>query len=312
MEVTRISPKRLKRNQEATGVHTGWSAAGYLLFGLPFIAVGVWTGGMGFGLIPHDPEKLNAPLWSLGVFGTVFGAGGLMVWTMAFRRLQLKGKLKAMQVLYPGDPAMEDYPWDRTGFSPPRWAPVRNAAFGLGFMVIFLSFFNWWAFASGDGPMLVKISVGFFDVLLIGGVFHTIYIALQALKFGETRLLYEQFPYGADEVVELKIQVPPVLREARSAKLSLRGIREFYEVTGSGKNRSKRLVHEAHFEGTQELTKKDLGQWSNQISTFWALPADLRETDLTSSEPFYWELELALDLPGIDLAQRYLLPVYRT
>jgi hypothetical protein len=40
------------------------------------------------------------------------------------------------------------------------------------------------------------------------------------------------------------------------------------------------------------------------------LPADARPTQLSGDKPLYWELEVKLDLPGLDFNETYLVPVY--
>lgn len=312
-EVQSIQPYRLKNRQQEVGYHTAsWSTKGYFLFGTPFIGVGAWITCVGLGWVGHDPSKVHAPLWVLAVLGLSFMAAGLFVWNMGIRQLRMERQRNVLRARYPGDKAMDDFPWDRSGYSPPRWEPVRKAWVGLAFMLLFLSGFNWWAFGSGGGPTMVKITIGLFDLFMLWGLYSALRTTWHAIKFAKTRLHFDHFPYCPNEPIELRVHIPSVLRRANKATLHLRGIREFYEVHGSGKNRSKRIVHEAQYEGVQEFSLAQLIQWPDEIRSQWQLPTDAPETDLTAEKPMYWELNLKVDLPGLDLEQHYLVPVYRT
>jgi hypothetical protein len=39
-------------------------------------------------------------------------------------------------------------------------------------------------------------------------------------------------------------------------------------------------------------------------------PSDAQPTHLSTAKPTFWELEVKLDLPGLDFNETYLVPVY--
>jgi hypothetical protein len=301
---------RLRNRTEPVGLHASHSSRGMLLFGLPFFGVGVWITLVGLEMVEVDPSSVHAPMWVLTVVGLIFAASGCLIWSMGwqqYRQLKLLNKQKAK---YPGEAAMADYPWNRDGYSPPRWTPARKAWSAAVFMIVFSSVFNWWAFGSGDGPLPVKIGIGVLDLILVWVVWFAIKRTWHALKFGQTRLVYDEFPYLPGETIQLRIEVPQVLRNGRSATVTLRQVLEYYEISGHGKNRNKRLVHEVKYEDAQELSETDLAQWPGIIRTEWTLPKVATGTQLHAEKPVFWELELKMEVPGLDLEQRYLLPVY--
>ncbi|MEM6886177.1 MAG: hypothetical protein AAF571_14205 [Verrucomicrobiota bacterium] len=307
------SPIRLTGRTTSVGSATGLPVWGMGLFGLPFVGFGVWITLMGLEVVDIDPSKVHAPMWIITVAGLVFFFAGLMVWGMGVRQVLHNKKLRLHAQQNPNIPAMSDYPWDTTGYSPPRWQPFIN---GLGmavFMTIFLSMFNWWAFWSGDGVIFVKIIVSVFDLILISVWVATVKSIIHAFKFGKTRLEFGQFPYHTGDWFQVKIQLPAGLERVESAKLVFRCVREFYEVYRTGNKRSKRLVHEQLWAEEQELSGAEIGQWPRFLNATFTIPAAAPGSDITTQaeeKPIFWELEMELKVPGVDLKQQYLVPVY--
>jgi len=307
------SLKRLTGRTSAVGSSSGFSPLGMLLFGLPFVGFGIWMILMGLEIVAVDPSKVHAPMWVITVSGLVFFFAGLMVWGIGGRQAlhEKKRQLHAQQ--NPNIPAMADYPWDATGYSPPRWQPLIKGLGGAAFMTVFMSMSNWWAFWSGDGVIFVKIIVSIFDLILISVWFTTFKSIIHAFKFGKTRLEFGQFPYHTGDWFQAKIQLPAGLERVESAKLVFRCVREFYEVSGSGKNRSKRLVHEQLWAEKQELNGAEIGKWPRFLNATFTIPGAAPGSDIATraeEKPIFWELEMQLAVPGVDLKQQYLVPVY--
>ncbi len=211
----------LQRRSSKLGVPT-W---GGFLFGGVFVAVGTAIILVGTRILAVDPASVHAPYLVLTVAGVSFALGGFMVWGMAWQQFAANRQRKEAARLHPNEPALEDYPWHPDGFEVSEW-PGAAKAVGLAIgLTVFLSMFNWWAFAAG-GPWMVKGIVGVFDLIAV----------LLWCKAGQ--------------------QVLSALN---------------YE-----------------------------------------LPADAQPTQLSADKPVFWELEVGLDLPGLDFKETYLVPIYNS
>lgn len=302
--------KRLKNRNDPVGIHSDFSIKGMFFFGFPFFAVGLFVILIGTEVIAVDPNTVHAPMWVLTTVGAVFLASGLLIWNMGWRHVSLIRRREKLSAKYPNDRAMADYPWERDQYSPLRWRPVRKALGMAVFFVVFASVFNWWAFGSGNSPLFLKLMIGLLDLIVLGVILYCIRTIWHALKFGKTSLKYPYFPIRLGDSVELEIQLPIGLSRAEGATLKLRCIKEFYEISGHGKNRNKRLVHEVLYESVSRLNRTQVEQWPGTLRYSFELPKEAPPTALSSEAPHFWEIELRMDVPGLDLEQRYLLPVY--
>ena len=299
---------RLSGQLRARGMQTGFSSVGMFLFGAPFLGVGVWATLAGTKLIPIDESKLHAPHWVLAAFGVVFGLGELMLWVMGLRQFRANRRRNALQWR---DPALADYPWDTRGFTPPRWSRAAKAIGGVIFLTLFLSMFNWWAFMA-NGPWMVKIIVGLFDLILLFAAWQTGMLIGRTLKFGPSRIEFARFPFRPGETVSLHWLVPQGMTRAAKGTFTLRCVEEWYEVRGSGKNRSKRLVQEAVWSATGHLDQPQELIAGRMDELRFDVPPDAPGTSLSNGDtkPVFWELVVDLDLAGLDFKETYLVPVY--
>jgi hypothetical protein len=48
----------------------------------------------------------------------------------------------------------------------------------------------------------------------------------------------------------------------------------------------------------------------DSVELRYELPADAQPTQLSADTPIFWELEVKLDLPGLDFQEIYLVPIY--
>jgi hypothetical protein len=301
--------KRLSGNVQAHGVQTGLSTAGLFLFGLPFVGVGVWAGLAGAKLIPMDESKLNVPHWVLAMFGIVFALAGIMVWSMGWRQCRASRRSGELERR---DPALADYPWDTRGFTPPRWSRAAKGIGGMIFLALFLSMFNWWAFFA-KGPLMVKIIVGLFDLVLVFVAWQVGMLVGRTVKFGPSRIEFARFPYRPGETVSLHWKVPEGMSRPAKGKFVLRCVEEWYEASGSGKNRKRSLVQEqvwgatAHLDHPQDVLAGKLEELRFDI------PSEAAGTSLShrDARTVFWELAVELDLSGLDFEEKYLVPIYR-
>lgn len=304
---------RLKnRTGDPVGIHAQFSGRSSFFFGLIFFGVGVWIGLIGLEVVEVDPSKVNAPMWVLTACGVIFALSGCLIWGMGLRQIRLLRNVEQLAKQYPGDPAMADYPWDRTGFTPPRWTPARKSWVAVLFFIVFALIPNWLSREIDSG--FANVFMGFMAVMMnltvLAVIVYAARLTWHAFKFGKTRLVYPAFPLRPGQRSDLEIQLPSSLRHVTGGMATLRCLKEYYETSGSGKNRSQRLVHDILYEDPQSISAEDLNRTPGAVHVELDLPEDAPTTQIQGNPTHFWELELELNVKGLDLKQRYLIPVY--
>lgn len=302
--------KRLTGHLQPRAVQTGLSSAGMFLFGLPFLGVGIWATLAGTKTIPIDPAKLHAPHWVLAVFGGVFALAGVMLWSLGGRQWRANRRKRDSLANKSRDPALADYAWNPRGFTPPRWSRAAKTLGGVIFFAIFLSIFNWWAFFT-PSPWLLKAIVGLFNLILIFVAWQAGMVLGRTLKFGPSQMEFAKFPFRPGETAVLRWRVPNGISRITKGTFTLRCVEEWYEVSGSGKNRSRTLVQEQVWRATGHVGElRGLLPGKTEELQF-DIPADTPSTSLSGDKTVFWELAVDLDLAGLDFKETYMVPVYR-
>jgi len=302
--------KRLSGQLQPRGTQTGLSPIGMFLFGLPFFGVGVWATLAGLRWIPIDESSLHAPHWVLAVFGIVFAGAGVLLWSLGWRQAKADRRRRNMEMR---DPALADYPWDERGFTPPRWSAAAKGMGWVIFLALFLSIFNYWAFLA-KGPWMVKIIVGLFDLILLFVAWQVGMLIGRTLKFGPSRIEFARFPFRPGETVSLHWLPPRGLTRMTQGTITLRCVEEWYEETGSRKDRSRQLVQELVWSATGHLDQPQEFQPGRPEELCFKLPADVPGTRMNTKDgrPVFWDLQVQLELAGLDFKETYLVPVYRS
>ncbi|HLP76950.1 MAG TPA: hypothetical protein VK327_08530 [Candidatus Paceibacterota bacterium] len=302
--------RRLSGQLVQRGSRTGFPTTGAVLFGLPFVGIGVGVTLVGMKVIPVNPAGVHAPYWVLSAFGTCFLAAGLMVWGMALRQYKAHRRQLSGSSNSPEARALADYRWDRRGFQPSRWSKVFKTLGGAIGLSVFLSMFNWWAFFSKDGVLMVKIIVGIFDLVLAFAWGYFFLNLSRALIFGESRIEFTRFPYSSSEPILIRWLVANGISNPRQGSFTLRCVEEWWEASGSGDNRSNHLVHEEIWSGTWQLEPSDQLISGKLQELRFEPPVSAPPTNLSAAKPIYWELEVKIELAGPDFVETYLVPVY--
>lgn len=211
----------------------------------------------------------------------------------------------------PEEPWQHDHPWD------PERGTDRAAVGVSGFMGL-LSFglflFPFHVplvqFGSGEGAVVAWVILGFFDLLWVLVGLYMVYAFLRARKYAGGELRWAQFPYMVGQPVKLTLQLPPALLsliDRPTIEVALRCLHDQWITTGSGKNRSTSravmLLHELR-------APADSPGGEDRLQLSFELPPGVPSTDLISSDPTYWELEVKAETPGIDYLAQYLVPIY--
>jgi hypothetical protein len=304
-----VEVRRLSGMIEQRGSHTGLSTMAMFLFGLPFAGFGAAIALVGLKVVPVNPSSVHAPYSVLFACGLVFGIGGLMIWGMAWRQFRANRHRAIASERHVSDPALEDYDWDPRGFRSHRWAKTVKSFAGTGFLALFLSMFNWWAWIA-HGPWPVKIIVTLFDLWLAFAIWLSLLTFSRALRFGDSRIEFTHFPYKTNEAIVLRWLTPSGMTRADKGTFTLRCIREFYQTTGSGEDRTTSIVHEEQWSGTWRLDRPENLPPGKSIEFEFQPAAGLPATSLSQSGTFYWEFEVNLSMPGPDFKETYLVPVY--
>jgi hypothetical protein len=265
---------------------------------------------IGVRVIPVDPGSVHAPYWVIVVCGASFAGAGLMVWSMAAKQRRAEQHRREAMRRFVGSEAHADYAWNPARFAPPRWRRAAQAVVGAGFFTVFLSIFNWWAWAVPNSPWPVKAVVVVFDLILVLVWWLTALAIARCVKFGGSRLVFQHFPYRLNEPIAVRWIPPRGITRADKGSFVFRCIEEYYEERGTGKDRNRWLVHDELCAETQSFDAPHDFPAGRAVELRFALPPDARATQLSSERPVYWELEVKLAMAGLDFEEWYLVPVY--
>jgi hypothetical protein len=232
-----------------------------------------------------------------------------MLWSMAWKQFQSNRRRATARARHANEPALEDYNWNPGGFEPPRWSRAAKSVEAVGVFALFLSMFNWWAFFK-QGPLIIKIIVSLFDLIFIFGCGQAALRLGRTMKFGGSRIEFVRFPYRLGEPVVIRWLTPSGIDRIRKGAFSLRCIGEWYETSGTGRNRTRTLVHEEKWSGTWSLDQAQEFLPGKTVELNFDPPAGAPPTCLSAAPAFFWEFEVNLSRPGLDFKETYLVPVY--
>lgn len=302
-ERTRLSGQLIPR-----GTQSGFSVAGISLFGLPFVAMGVFVMLIGSKVIAAQPGSVHAPYWVLTICGFLFFLAGLFLGSKAIRQYRAKRRHSAINSDTIAAEAMRDFPWNPRGFKPTRFGKALQTGASAVFLTLFLSVFNWWAFGA-HGPLPLVIMVAIFDALLLLLWGNFILVLSRAIRFPASRIDFTRFPYLVGEPLTIRWQAQGI-SQPRAGSFTLRCVEEWWEVFGSGKNRSRRLVQEIAWSGIWELEAQDKFETGKNYEFKFQPPANAPATRLSSGKVVFWEFVVKLEMAGPDFVADYLVPVY--
>ena len=310
-EVSSDGHQRLSGFIQRRGSRMGFPSWVGFLFGIPFVAAGALIVLMGTKLVPVERASVHAPYWVLTVAGVSFALGGLMVWGMAWKQFAANRRRVQAARQSPNEPALADYPWHPDGFEVSGWdGAARAVGFAIG-LTIFLSIFNWWA-CWGDGGWIVRAVVVLFDCLGLAVWWQAGRQIGSALKFGHSRIAFARFPYRLREPVVIRWQPSDGISQVNKGTFTLRCVEEWTEASGSAKTRTVRLVHDEIWSARWLLDQPRRLPLKDAVELAYDLPPGAPATRLGAHRPVFWELEVNLDVPGLDFKQSYLVPIYNS
>ncbi len=278
-----------------------------VLFGCPFLGAGLFVFALSAGTIPLSSESGKPPpAWVLVVFGAVFALVGGALMTAGLRGWLRERRRDAIFARHPDEPWRGDHPWD-TRYSYDRGSDPLPVLALAAFMTLFLSMFNYFAFFDDQAPLPVGCIVGVFDVLCLavwGAAFH---VLGRRLKYGKTRVRFDTFPFLVGHPLRVTLELPRALRDFPELRATLRLAEQRWEKSRRGNKTTHTLVTYERWAEEQVIPRDRI---DGAVSLEFAVPAGAPTTDLASTTPRYWELQLDAETPGIDYHGLFLLPVY--
>lgn len=284
----------------------GW---GLVLFGLIFVGVGTAIALAAADVIPTQDSNIHVPRWVLGIVGGVFALPGLLLMIRGVRGGLRKARLKSLARQHPEDPALGDHEWDRHASRDEGTRGIVGSFAGGVFVLLFSLPFLYIGFFEDAG---IPFAIGGIVVALVGGgiLAYGVYLLIRRLKYGGGRIEFSRFPFRTGEILEADWVGEKPIHDYQRITFTLRCIEEEIEISGTGKNRSRRHVRYQRWADTFDVEGPGRYAAGSPISLTFSPPAGAPSTALSRNPPRYWECEIHAQTPGVDFRQTYLLPVY--
>ena len=285
-----------------TGNNTALAMGCGVLFLLPFAGVGVFT-------TVQALRAAAAANWSQAGFFSIFaltfggvGFGGLVALAAGRRRL---ADAETRQTRNPDAPWLWRADWASGMVTDSSKAEMWTAW-------VFATFWNLISIPSGvlgireglrEGNRLAFLAL-LFPAIGLGLLVWAMRATLRYRRYGVSRFELAGNPGVVGHTLAGTVRTPSDLRPPEGFDVVLSCIRR--ETTGSGKNRST----------TEHLLWQDERRTMGGpggLPVVFAIPPDVRPSDPgTSDDRVLWRLQVTGEVPGIDYAAKFEVPVFRT
>ncbi len=266
------------------------------LFSVPFILIGLHMIWRGFwGLLGDDSGSSEVMQLAAGFIFTAMGSAACWASVRGGRDDQRRALLRAR---HPTEPWRWRADWD-TGRIP---CETRATALGILFFAVIWNAFcipMLWAVPSGDAPFVWLFVIAGAGLAIAAGV-----LTWRWLRFGRSVFEQTTLPGRLGDRLRGTIQL-------RGRLLPQKGFRATLSCISytSGKNGSERILWQE--EGTVANEAATVGPLGTAVPVDFPLPADGLPSRLPG-EPsgILWRLELSADVPGVDFATAFEVPVF--
>jgi hypothetical protein len=301
---TPVASDRLSRKNINLGVGC------FVLFLLPFAAVGIFTAAMAV-------RRAAAGNWTEAAFFTLFaltfggvGIGGIAAAFAGRRKLKEQAALEARH---------PDSPW----LWRPDWASGRVVDSSRATM------FSAWIFAALWN--LISLPTGFlgareaiqeskpaaflallFPLVGIGLVVWAVRATLRYRKYGVSRLELSTTPAVIGRTLTGMVRAPASLQPGDGFQVTLSCVRRVRTRSGKSSDTSETILWQDERRVMGQPTRTAAAM-ETHIPVAFRLPADAQACDDTdSNNRVLWRLQLSANVPGIDYESRFEVPVFRT
>jgi len=276
------------------------------LFGLPFLAAGIFIGLSGLNVV-HTRKQ--SPTGIIVIIASMFFFAGLFLFVHGVHGMIRKAIYKHKSAQLPGHPWLCDFHWHSEGTKFSAFnAMVGRLLAALGWNAFLIPFF--WVGLKGFLPFLIVATI----FALIGIIFWVRWFKMLAdlLRYGNSVLAYDTFPYFLGSTLRARLRAPRHLATVNNLTLTLRCIQERYITTGSGRDRTTRVVCYELYKDVLTLDQQRLANFVGaEIPIEFRLPADKLPSTLADAPPTYWSIEARGQASGTDYEAYFLVPVYK-
>src|SRR5260370_41726815 len=187
--------------QSATAID-GWRSA---LFGVPFLAAGVWTTLAALGFVSG---RKHAPDWVIGIFGAMFFFGGLFFLIHGLLGAARKAKYLRDSAQHPGQPWFFDFHWRQEGIAFSAFnAMLGRLLAALGWNAFLIPFF--WIGLTVREARIFLIFSSLFALLGLFFWYRWAQMLVDLLRYGNSFLNYDSFPYFLGVPLGARLRAPP-------------------------------------------------------------------------------------------------------
>ena len=290
--------------QSVTTVDGGAAA----LFGLPFLAGGVFLGLMAFNVIQ---THRHGPAWMIVLIGAMFFSAGLFLSLHGVHGMIRKSVYRRKAAETPGEPWLFDFHWRQEGIKFSAFNAMVGRLVGALVWNLFLMPFFWIGYTQRGAWLFFAVASLF---ALLGIFFWVRWAQMLAdlIRYGNSFLGYDEFPYFLGGTMRARLRAPRHLGLIDSLTLTLRCVQERYITTGSGSNRSSRVVCYELYKDVVTLDQQRLSNYVGvEIPVEFRLPEDKLPTTLAATPPTYWQIEVRGEARAADYEAYFLIPVYK-
>ena len=290
--------------QSVTTVDGGAAA----LFGLPFLAAGIFLGLMSFNMLQ---ARRHGPAWMIVLIGAMFFSAGLFLCLHGVYGMIRKSVYRQKAAETPGEPWLFDFHWRQEGIEFSAFNAMVARLVGALVWNLFLVPFFWIGYTQRGAWLFFAVASLF---ALLGIFFWVRWAQMLAdlIRYGNSFLAYDEFPYFLGGTLRARLCAPRHLGLIDSLTLTLRCVQERYITTGSGSDRSSRVVCYELYKDVVTLGQQRLGNYVGaEIPVEFRLPEDKLPTTLAATPPTYWQIEARGEARGADYEAYFLIPVYK-
>jgi hypothetical protein len=273
-----------------------------VLFLLPFAAAGTFAGVMAV-------RAARSGDWAQAGFLTIFvlvfggvGFGGIGAVLAGRRRVEAGA---AREAAHPGEPWLwrEDWAARRITDDSRRQMWFAWVFAALWNLVSFPSAFFAVRSALNEGNHAALVAL-LFPAIGVGLLVWALRATLRYRRFGVSHLELATLPAAVGHSLEGTLRTPAGLRPAEGFRVVLSCIRRV--TTGSGKDRSTS-------ESVLWQEERTLAGTGASVPLAFAIPADAAPCDaIRGSDGTLWRLDVSAEVPGVDYAAQFEVPVFRT